>query len=209
MVVWLSLTIRCLVALLVLFLPVQGSLVYRLATAEPVQGSPFHLWTRSCASVAGGPVHVWACPLILDGVPVWPSVLVWKRVAASAGCWLGCPRGTPTKCQVPTLPTVLPRSLPPGGWPLLCLFDAAHAVAQDAEVPADTGRGCLPCHCAAPMPWRLACELAASPLLLLVIVGHPDLADLADVALRLPAAASQLSLPHQTTLALFTVLDYG
>ena len=58
------------------------------------------------------------------------------------------------------------------------------------------------------MPWRLACELAASPLLL-VIVGHLDLADLADVALRLPAAASQLSLPHQTTLALSTVLDYG
>ena len=61
---------------------------------------------------------------------------------------------------------VLPRSLPPGGWPLLCLLDAAHAIAQDTEVPADTGRGCLPCHCAAPIPWRLACELTASPLLL-------------------------------------------
>ena len=117
----------------------------------------------------------------------------------------GVPLWHPAKCQVPTLPTVLPRSLPPGGWPLLCLLDAAHAIAQDAEVPADTGRGCLPCHCAAPMPWQLACELAASPLLL-VLLGHLDLAD---AALRLPAAASQLSLPHQTTLALFMVLDYG
>ena len=35
------------------------------------------------------------------------------------------------------------------------------------------------------------------------------LGELADVALHLPAAASQLSLPHQTTLALVTVLDYG
>ena len=55
---------------------------------EPVQGSPFHSWTRSCARVAGGPVHVWACPLILDGGPVRPSVLLWKPVTASAGCWL-------------------------------------------------------------------------------------------------------------------------
>ena len=55
------------------------------------------------------------------------------------------------------------------------------------------------------MPWRLACELTALPLLL-VPLGHLDLAD---AALRLPAAASQLSLPHQTTLALFMVLDYG
>ena len=40
--------------------------------------------------------------------------------------------------------------------------------------------------------WRLACELAASSLLL-VPLGHLDLAD---AALRLPAAASQLSLPR-------------
>ena len=58
------------------------------------------------------------------------------------------------------------------------------------------------------MSWRLAYELAASPLLL-AVVRHLNLADLADVALHLPAAASQLSLPHQTTLALVTVLDYG
>ena len=41
-----------------------------------------------------------------------------------------------------------------------------------------------------PMAWRLAWELAASPLLL-AIGGHLDLADLADVlftCLRLPAA---------------------
>ena len=95
---WVSLTIRCLEALLLLFLPVQGSLVYRLDTAEPVQGSPFHLWTCSCASVAGGPVLVWACPLMPDGVPERPSVLLWKPVEASAGCWLGCPCGTPAKC---------------------------------------------------------------------------------------------------------------
>ena len=174
---------------------------------EPVQGSPFHSWTRSCASVAGGPVHVWACPLILDGGPVRPSVLLWKPVAASAVCWLGCPRGTPAKCQVPILPTVLPRSLSPGGRLLLLLLAAAHVVAHDAVVPADTGRGCFPCHCAAPMPCRPAWEVAASPPL--AIGGHLDLAELAGAALHLPAAASQLSLPHQTTLALVTVLDYG
>ena len=55
------------------------------------------------------------------------------------------------------------------------------------------------------MPWRLACELAASPLLP-VPLGHLDLAD---AALRLPEADSQKSLPHKTTLALFMVLDYG
>ena len=70
---------------------------------------------------------------------------------------------------------------------------------------ADTGLGCSPCHCSASMPWRLACELAASPLLPL----PPGHLDLADAALRLPAADSQKSLPHTTTLALFMVLDYG
>ena len=89
---WVSLTIRCLVALLVLFLPVQGSLVYGLATAEPVQGTPFHLWTRSCASVADAPVLVWACPLIPDGVPVWPSVLLWKQLQDAGWGALVAPR---------------------------------------------------------------------------------------------------------------------
>ena len=76
-------------------------------------------------------------------------------VAVAPGCgvrWLKCFRGILAKCQVSTLPTVLPQSLLPGGWSLLRLLDAAHLVAQDAEVPADTGRGCLLCHCAAPMP---------------------------------------------------------
>ena len=36
-----------------------------------------------------------------------------------------------------------------------------------------------------------------------------DVAELAGAALHLPAAALQLSLPHQTTLALVMVLDYG
>ena len=86
-------------------------LVYRLATAEPVQGSPFHLWTCSCASVAGGPVLVWACPLIPDGVPVWPSVLLWKHAEASAGCWLGCPCGNPAKCPLYRLSCLYPSRL--------------------------------------------------------------------------------------------------
>ena len=50
-----------------------------------------------------------------------------------------------------------------------------------------------------------ACRIAPSP-------GDrwaSGLGELADVALHLPAAASQLSLPHQTTLALVTVLGYG
>ena len=44
---------------------------------------------------------------------------------------------------------------------------------------------------------------------LVAIGGHLDVAELAGAALHLPAAALQLSLPHQTTLALVTVLDYG
>ena len=44
-----------------------------------VQGTPFHSWTRSCVSVADAPVLVWACPLIPNGVPIWSSVLQWKR----------------------------------------------------------------------------------------------------------------------------------
>ena len=56
-----------------------------------------------------------------------------------------------------------------------------------------------------PYAWRRACELAASPLLPL----PPGHLDLADAALRLPAAGSQKSLPHKTMLALFMVLDYG
>ena len=38
---WVSLTIRCLVALLVLFPPVQGSLMYRLATLSLCKAHPF------------------------------------------------------------------------------------------------------------------------------------------------------------------------
>ena len=84
---------------------------------------------------------------------------------------------------------------------------AAHVAAHDAVVAADTGGGCLSCHCAAPMPYRPARKVAASPPL--AISGHLDLAELAGAALHLPAAASQLSLPCQTTLALVTALDSG
>ena len=79
------------------------------------------------------------------------------------------------------------------------LLDIAHAIAQAADVQADTVRGRSPCHCTASMPWRLACEPAASPLLPL----PPGHLDLADAALRLPAADSQKPLPHKTTLALY------
>ena len=124
-------------------------------------------------------------------------------VEASAGCGWGAlvaprPSAHSTDC---------PASITPDRWLATAVspLDTAHAIAQDADVQADTGRGCSPCHCAASMPWRLACELAASPLLLL----PPGHLDLADAALRLPAADSQKSLPHKTTLAFFMVLDYG
>ena len=62
-----------------------------------------------------------------------------------------------------------------------------------------------------PVPCRPAWEVAALPPL--AIGGHLDVAELVGAALHLPAAALQLSLPHQTTLALVTalvtVLDYG
>ena len=57
------------------------------------------------------------------------------------------------------------------------------------------------------MPCRPAWKVAALPPL--AIGGHLDVAELAGAALYLPAAALQLSLPHQATLALVTVLDYG
>ena len=57
------------------------------------------------------------------------------------------------------------------------------------------------------MPCRPAWEVAALPPL--AIGGHLDVAELAGAALHLPAAALQLSLPHQATLALVTVWDYG
>ena len=68
---------------------------------------------------------------------------------------------------------------------------------------ADTGLGRSPCHRSPSVPWRLACELAPSPHLPLP-PGHRDLAD---AALRSPAADSQESLPYKTMLALFMVLD--
>ena len=160
---------------------------------EPVQGSPFHSWTRSCASVAGGPVHVWACPLILDGGPVRPLVLLWKPVAASAVCWLGCPRGTPAKCQVP-ISTDCPAPITLAWGPTTATSSCwSSCLAHDAVVPADTGRGCLPCHCAAPMPCRPAWEVAASPPL--AIGGHLDVAELAGAALHLPALPRSYPFP--------------
>ena len=125
---------------------------------------------------------------------------MWKQVQDAGWGALVAPRPSAHS-------TDCPASIPPASSLATAVFalDAAHAIAQDAEIPADTGRGCLPCHCAAPMPWRLACELAASPLLP-VPFGHLDLAD---AALRLPAADSQMFFPHKITLALFLVLDYG
>ena len=157
---------------------------------EPVQGSPF---TRGHAHVLVwlvGPVHVWARPLILDGEPVRPLVLLWKSVAASAVCWLGCPRGTPAKCQVPILPTVLPRLLSSNGR-LPRLLAAAHDWPMMLYYLRTLVGGCLLCHCAAPMPCRPAWEVAALPPL--AIGGHLDVAELAGAALHLPAAALQLS----------------
>ena len=125
---------------------------------------------------------------------------LWKQVQDAGWGALVAPRPSAHS-------TDCPASITPAWWLATAVspLDAAHAIAQDAEVPADTGRGCLPCYCAAPMPWRLACELAASPLLP-VPLGHLDLAD---AALRLPAAASQKSLPHKTTLALFMAGRHG
>ena len=70
----------------------QGSLVYRLTAAEPVHGTPFHSWTRSCASVDDASVLVWACPLTPNGVPIWSSVLQWKRLQDAGWGALGAPR---------------------------------------------------------------------------------------------------------------------
>ena len=61
-------------------------------SAEPVHGTPFHSWTRSCASVADAPVLVWACPLIPHGVPIWPSVLLWKQCQDAGWGALVAPR---------------------------------------------------------------------------------------------------------------------
>ena len=46
----------------------------RASLVHPLQDSPFHSW---------------------------PSVLLWKPVAASAGCWLGCFRGTRPSAKGP------------------------------------------------------------------------------------------------------------
>ena len=62
-------------------------------------------------------------------------------------------------------------------------------MAQDADVRAGTGLGRSPCHRSPSVLWRLACELAPSPHLPLP-PGHRDLAD---AALRWPAADSQES----------------
>ena len=128
------------------------------------------------ARVAGNPVPVWTSP----NPRWWASTAISSTVEAfDSKCrmlaWV--PSWHPGQ-QVPTLPTVLPAHsrLVAGSWLLLLLLEAAHVVAQDAEVPADTGRRCLPCHCAAPVPWRPAWELAASPSLL-ASGGHLDLAN--------------------------------
>ena len=131
---------------------------------------------------------------------------LWQQVQCSKCSMLaGVPSWHPG--QAPNAQsTVCPAPIAlPGGRLLLLRLAAAHVVAHDAVVAADTGRGCLPCHCAAPMPCRPAWEVASSPPL--AISGHLDLAELAGAALHLPAAASQLSLARQTTLALVTVLD--
>ena len=137
---------------------------------------------------------------------------LWQQVQ-DAG-WGALPSA---KCPLYRLSCPDHSRLVAGGWLLLLLLDAAHLAAQDAEVPADTGRRCLPCHCAAPMPWRLAWKLAASPPLL-AIGGHLDLANWQlwlFTCLRLPRSCPfptrlrWLSLQYWTTASTVFCVDYG
>ena len=47
---------------------------------------------RFHASVADAPVLMWARPLIPCGVPIWSSVLQWKRLQDAGWGALGAPR---------------------------------------------------------------------------------------------------------------------
>ena len=111
-------------------------------------------------------------------------MVISLAVEASAGCWLGCPWGTPANCLLcrpPSLGHSRARLL--SCLLLIWLMLWLMLLMREQALVQDV----LSAYRSPSLLWRLACELAPSPHLPLP-PGHRDLAD---AALRWLAANSQ------------------
>ena len=113
-------------------LPLEGKLDYMMP-----QASSSHSWTCSCASVADAPVLMWARLLIPCGVPIWSTVLQWKRLQDAGWGALGAPRPIAYYADRPATVTPVPG--------YCCVSDIAHAMAHVADARAGAGPGRAPC----------------------------------------------------------------